>query len=395
MAWARQSVMDSRTILIASWLRGEATMSELCDGQGISRKTGYKWLERYREAGVAGLIERSRARHTQARRVEAATAEAVLALRRARPTWGPKKLLVRLREDWPEASWPAASTLSDLLKREGLSQPRARRRPAERSRPALTEPSAPNMSWSADFKGWFRTGDGVRCEPLTVTDGYSRYILGCEAVPQVTFGRVQPVLRGLFRDHGLPRSLRTDNGNPFARSDGLGGLSRLSVWLLTLDVWPDLIVPGRPDMNGRHERMHRVLREDTVSPAAASVLAQQERFDAWRADYNSCRPHEALGQRYPASLYAPSARAFPETIAAWCYPADHQLRRVVGDGYIRWRERTIYLSGALRGETVALAQRDDGHWAVRFRGFDLAVVDEASGALHRGRLSRTAVRDGG
>ena len=159
------------------------------------------------------------------------------------------------------------------------------------------------MSWSADFKGWFRTGDGVRCEPLTVTDGYSRYILGCEAVPQVTFARVQPVLRGLFRDHGLPRALRTDNGNPFARSDALGGLSRLSVWLLTLDVWPDFILPGRPDMNGRHERMHRVLREDTVSPAAASVLAQQERFDAWRADYNSCRPHEALGQRYPASLY--------------------------------------------------------------------------------------------
>jgi putative transposase len=239
MPWARKSVMDSRTILIASWLRGEATMSELCDGQGISRKTGYKWLERYREAGVAGLIDRSRARHTQARRVEAATAEAVLALRRARPTWGAKKLLVRLREDRPEASWPAASTLSDLLKREGLSQPRARRRAAARSGAALTEPSAPNMSWSADFKGWFRTGDGVRCEPLTVTDGYSRYILGCEAVPQVTFARVQPVLRGLFRDHGLPRALRTDNGNPFARSDGLGGLSRLSVWLLTLNVWPD------------------------------------------------------------------------------------------------------------------------------------------------------------
>lgn len=396
MPWPGRSEMDCRTMFIGGWLRGEMPMSQLCDHYGVSRKTGYKWIERYQEAGVAGLAERSSARHTQQRRIEAETARMVLGLRESRPSWGPKKLLARLRQDHPDRTWPAASTLGDLLKREGVIQPRPRRRSGERRKPELIGASAPNISWSADLKGWFRTGDGVRCEPLTVTDGYSRYVLGCEAVPQVRFAPVQCVLTRLFREYGLPQALRTDNGNPFARRDGLGGLSQLSVWLLKLDVWPDFILPGRPDMNGRHERMHRVLHEDAISPAAASISAQQQRFDAWRGDYNTYRPHEALGQRCPAALYAPSARSFPETIAGWTYPADHQLRKVLGDGYIRWRDRTIYLSGALRGETVALAQRDDGAWAVRFRGFDLAVVaDDASGELLRGRLSRTAIHKSG
>ena len=395
MPWARKSVMDCRTMFIAAWLRDEAPMSQLCLRFGISRKSGYKWVERYQEAGVAGLTDRSSARHTQTRKIDAETAEILLDLRRQRPTWGPKKLLARLRQDHPEKSWPAASTVGDLLKREGLSQPRPRRRKGESGKLALIEPSVPNMNWAADFKGWFRTGDGVRCEPFTVTDGYSRYVLGCEVVPQVTFARVQPVLTRLFRDYGLPHALRTDNGPPFARRDGLGGLTQLSVWLLKLDVWPDFIAPGRPDMNGRHERMHRVLLEDTISPPAATVLAQQQRFDAWRVDYNTYRPHEALEQRCPATLYWRSERAFPEKIAAWSYPADHHVRTVVGDGYVRWRDGTIYLSGALRGETVALAQRDDGDWAVRFRGFDLAVVDDATGELRRGRLSRTPVYQAG
>src|SRR4051794_35255467 len=222
-------------------------------------------------------------------------------------------------------------------------------------------------------------------------------------------GRLQPlyfVLRGgaagdvcrraacmtrVFQEYGLPGALRTDNGNPFARRDGLGGLSQLSVWLLKLDIWPDRIAPRRPDMNGRHERMHRVLREDTVSPPAASVALQQRRFDDWRMDYNTYRPHEALGQRCPARLHAASARRYPEAIAPWSYPADHHVRKVVGDGHIVWRDRPIYLSAALRGETVGLARRDDGDWAVRFRGFDLAIVTDAGGVMKPLRLSRTTV----
>jgi putative transposase len=349
MPWAEQSVMDQRLSFIAACLRQEEAMSQLCLRHGISRKTGYKWLSRYREAGVVGLADLSSVPRTLAQTIDPAIVASVLALRDQRPTWGPRKLLVRLRIDDPGTTWPAASTVGDLLRREKRSTAK-RRKPAD-PRPALglIEASAPNESWSADFKGWFRTADGVRCEPFTVTDGYSRYLLACEAVAQATVERVRPILARLFQDHGLPRALRTDNGTlvwpfhqatpdgtlgqpcPFARRDGLGGLTQLSVWLLKLTVWPDRIEPGRPDQNGRHEWMHRVLREDAANPPAATLDAQRQRMDAWRMDYNTQRPHEALGQRCPATLYTASSRAYPATIKDWDYPADHQIRRVVGD----------------------------------------------------------------
>jgi hypothetical protein len=205
----------------------------------------------------------------------------------------------------------------------------------------------------------------------------------------VTVAQVRPILIRLFQAHGLPRALRTDNGNPFARRAGLGGLSQMSVWLLKLNIWPDFIPPGRPDQNGRHERMHRVLREDAANPPAATLAMQQGQLDAWRVEYNTYRPHEALGQRCPATLYRPSARVYPSTIEKWGYPADHQVRRVVGDGYIKWRDGTVYLSGALRGGTVALAQRDDGDWAVRFRDFDLTVLSDETAKIRRCKLART------
>ena len=391
MPWIETSVMDERVRFIAACLRQDEPMSHICLRYGISRKAGYKWLERYREAGTAGLTALSSARHTMAHAIDPAVVEAVLALRVARPTWGPRKLLARLAQDDPATAWPAASTVGDLLLREGLSLPHPRKRHEPRPSGRLIDPTGPNESWSADFKGWFRTADGVRCEPLTVTDGYSRYLLVCEAVAQVTAALVQPILTRAFQEHGVPRAIRTDNGSPFARRDGLAGLTQLSVWLLKLNIWLERIAPGRPDQNGRHERMHRVLHEDAASPPSATLAEQQARLDAWRVDYNTRRPHEALGQRCPAALYTGSPRAYPALIAAWDYPADHHVRRVVGDGYINWRDGTVYLSGALRGETVALARRDDGDWAVRFRGFDLAVLPEASNAIKRTGLARTPV----
>jgi putative transposase len=393
MPWAEQSVMNNRLSFIAGCLRQEEAMSQLCLRHGISRKTGYKWLGRYQGMGVAGLEDLSSAPLTPAQAMDPAIVASVVELRKKYPTWGPRKLLADLRANEPERTWPAASTMGDLLRRENLSKPRRREAGEPRLAAGLIEASAPNESWSADFKGWFRTADGVRCEPFTVADGYSRYLLACEAVAQVTAERVRPILTRLFQEHGLPRALRTDNGSPFARRDGLGGLSQLSVWLLKLDIWPDRIEPGRPDQNGRHERMHRVLREDAANPPAATLDAQQQRMDAWREVYNTRRPHEALGQRCPARLYTASARAYPAVIKEWDYPADHQIRRVIGDGYIRWRDGTVYLSKALRGETVGVAQRDDGDWAVRFRGFDLAILMDESDELRRCGLARTPLHN--
>ena len=389
MPWTERTLMDDRLCFIAACLRDEEPMGALCARFGISRKTGYKWLDRYAAAGAAGLTEHSRARHSQTLSIDPETAATILALREKRATWGPRKLLARLALDQPGRAWPAASTVGDLLRREGKSRPRTRVRREPGAVCPQIEPSAPNESWSADFKGWFRTGDGVRCEPLTVTDGHSRYILTCQAVPRITAAEVRPILTRLFQAHGMPRALRTDNGSPFAHRPGLGGLSTLSVWFLKLDIWPDRIAPGRPDQNGRHERMHRTLKQDVAAPPAATLAEQQAWFDAWREDFNTNRPHEALGQRCPATLYEPSPRTFPAAIRDWSYPADHHARRVDVKGYIKWRDGGIYLSEALRGETIALARRDDGDWAVRFRGFDLATLDDATAGIRRSGLHRT------
>lgn len=391
MPWTEQSVMNSRVCFIASWLRAEEPMSHLCARYKISRKTGYKWLSRYQENGAAGLEALSSVRRTLTHAIEAEIATAIETLREARPTWGPRKLLVRLAADHPEVAWPAPSTVGALLRRKGLSQPRARRARDPRPTHPIMEPTTANESWAADFKGWFRTGDGVRCEPFTVSDGYSRYLLACQAVPRTTTAEVRPILTDLFCRYGLPRALRTDNGSPFASRMGLGGLSQLSVWLLKLDIWPDRIAPGRPDQNGRHERMHRTLGEDAASPPAATIGAQQVRLDAWRKDYNANRPHEALGQRCPEALYTPSPRAFPAIIRDWEYPADHHVRRVGRDGYIKWRDARVYLSEALLGETIAIAQRDDGDWTIRFRNFDLAMLMEDTGVIRRSGLARSPV----
>ena len=364
-------------------------MSLLCVRHGISRKTGYKWLDRYKAQGAAGLEDRSCAPLSPARRLPVLVSEPILALRRSRPSWGPRKLRASLARDHPGSTWPAASTIGDLLAREGLVPPRHRRAKAALAGTPQGAPQQANDSWSADFKGWFRTLDGVRCEPLTVTDNFSRYLLVAYAVPQPTFAEIKPLFINAFREHGLPLALRTDNGSPFASRHALAGLTQFSVWLLKLGIWPDRIAPGRPDQNGRHERMHRTLKAEAATPRCADIATQQRRMDDWRVDFNTNRPHEALGQRCPASLHTRSARSYPELLRPWEYPADHHLQRVSRDGYIKWQDSALYVSEALAREQIALARRDDGDWVLRFRSFDLAVIDDDGTKLGRSGLARS------
>jgi len=352
MAWRVESVMDQRLCFIAACLRADEPMSRLCLRFEISRKTGYKWLSRYRDFGAVGLVELSSARHTPAPAMDPAITDAVAALRKQRPTWGPRKLLARLSLDRPEIVWPASSTIGDFLHREGLSKPRSRRaRDPSRKQPEI-EPSAANESWSADFKGWFRTGDGVRCDPLTVTDNYSRYLLACTAVPQITTAHVQPILTGLFRRHGLPRALRTDNGSPFANRTGLGGLVQLSVWLLKLDIWPDRIAPGRPDQNGRHERMHRTLGEDVArqTEAQASWLARDIRMlTQWLS-------HDVLAPAGPALATRQMLFDFIVEELARREPEDARRVRPMRVALQNQRDTLLAFAGVLDDKLADIAQ---------------------------------------
>ena len=384
MPWSETCAMDERMGFVVAASEDEAVMSEVCAEFGISRQTGYKWLERYRLEGVDGLRERSRAPLMHGRAREEAVVSAALALRERYPTWGPKKLRRKLGERLPGVEPPATSTIGDWLRREGMTEPRRRRRRCPPSASPFVAVDAPNAVWCADFKGWFRTGDRRRCDPLTISDAMSRYLLGCQAVARPDSAHVRPVFDAAFGEFGLPLAIRSDNGPPFA-STGAGGLSRLSVWWIKLGVAPERIAPGKPQQNGRHERMHRTLAAETASPPAATLAEQQRRFDAFRAVYNYERPHEGLAFDTPAALHRPSARAYPCPLREPEYPSDAAVRRVRGTGEIKWGGDLIFVSEALVGEPVAIEETEEGEWRVRYARVELGFIDR-TGRLRRRKL---------
>jgi transposase InsO family protein len=349
------------------------SMTELCARYAISRKTGYKWLARARAAG--GLCEHSRRPHSCPHAVAPALVERIVRLRRAHRRWGPKKLRRVLTERWPTDAWPARSTISLLLKRHGLAAPRARRRRPGRTPGTLSPMDAPNAVWAIDFKGHFRTGDGAWCYPLTITDGFSRYLLACDGLPRPTRAATRQTLERVFREYGLPTVIRSDNGVPFA-GPGLARLSRLAVWWIHLGIRPELIAPGAPQQNGRHERMHRTLKAETAMPAAPTLTAQRRRFARFRRVYNECRPHEALAQAYPATWYTPSPRAYPTVLPPLEYPDQWRVVTVYGSGDLRWHGTLIWLSDVLCGERVGLHEVADGYWALHLGPCLLGVLDE-------------------
>jgi len=393
MPWKEICRMDERLRFIAEHTKGELPMTTLCASFGISRETGYELVRRYQAEGVAGLIPRSRAPHHPGRTMPTAIAAAIVALRRKRPHWGPKKLRATLQRLEPRTLWPAASTIGDLLHRTALSEPRRRRRTAEPMTQPFLPVGAPNDLWCIDYKGWFRTADGTRCDPLTITDADSRFLIDCRIVEPTTEG-TWPVIERAMRDLGLPRALRSDNGAPFA-STGAGGLTRLSVRWVKLGIVLERIDPGAPQQNGRHERMHGTLKAETSKPPAATPAEQQARFDSFRHDFNDNRPHEALGQVTPTSRYHPSPRPYPSRIEEPWYDADHAVRRVRSSGEIKWGGEFIYVSEALAGEPVGIAETEAGDWIVRFATIDLGLIDRRTQKLRRftaGRPSRREAR---
>lgn len=365
--------MDQRVAFIADWLRDEWTMTALAERYQISRRTAYKWVDRYEADPAHGLAERSRAPHAHGRAMAEDLRAAVRALRRAHPRWGPKKLRAILTAREPDTAWPAASTMGDLLRREGLSQPRRRARYVVPLTQPLAAARAPNDVWCADFKGWFRTADGTRCDPLTVTDAHSRFVLCCRIVAPTAQG-VRPWFERTFRAYGLPVALRTDNGSPFA-STGPGRLSQLAVWWLKLGIHLDRIDPGHPEQNGRHERFHLTLQQEATRPPASTRPAQQRRFDRVRREFNRDRPHEALGQRPPGHVYVVSARPYPAQLEDPWYDATHQVRRVNPNGQIKWQGELVFVSEAMQREVVGLAETERGDWTVRFMQVELGRID--------------------
>lgn len=377
MPWDETTRMSQRMRFISAFESCQFTMKELCERYGISRKTGYKWAHRYVEGGPGGLEDRPHVAKSLPHQVSEEKAKRLLELRRRFPHWGPRKLRAWLEQHQPEECWPAASTIGDLLKRHGLvEESRRSRRRAVPPRPPQVEAAGPNDVWSSDFKGEFRLGNSRLCYPLTVTDGFSRYLLGCQCLDSPTGEASQRVFESLFREYGLPSAILTDNGSPFAASSSLGRLSRLSVWWIKLGIRPVLIQPGHPEQNGRHERMHRTLKAETTRPPAADASGQQERFEQFRLIYNEQRPHEALGQIPPAQVYAASLRPYPSRLQPWEYPGHFEARTVGHKGEIWWRGQELFVSRSLRGERVGLEEIEERQWSVYLGTVLIARFDE-------------------
>jgi putative transposase len=375
MPWMETSPVEQRQRFIEDHRLGLYAMSELCERYGISRKTGYKWLDRFEESGRTGLKDKSRAPHHCPHRMAPEAARLICAARSQHPGWGPGKLLDWLRPRHTGVEWPAVSTAGDLLARRGMVKKRRRRRHYQHPGTVPAVAAHPNDLWTADFKGHFRTRDGLYCYPLTIADLHSRCLLACHGLLSTRTLGVLPIFERLFREFGLPRAIRTDNGVPFA-TNSIHGLSQLNVWWLRLGIQHQRILPGQPQQNGAHERMHRTLKNETARPPKANLSAQQRCFHHFQRLYNEERPHQALEGKTPASFYRGSDRPYPKKLPPIEYPGHFIVKRVTNAGTFRFKKRLIFIANPLKQLTVGLEEVNDGIWSIHFCNVLLGRLDE-------------------
>lgn len=380
MPWKVTDAMDQKIELIRYWKNSQMTITDLSSIFGVSRKTAYKWINRYEKEGPLGLIARPRnpLQHPNATNNE--TVEKIMSAKNQHKRWGPKKILAWLKVKYPEETFPAASTIGGILEKEGLVRSRVKRHRTPPYTDPFTECDKPNAVWSADFKGQFRTEDRKYCYPLTITDNYSRYLLLCEGFYKPTYKETRKWFEVVFEEYGLPDAIRTDNGAPFA-SRGICGLSKLSAWFIKLGIVPERIEPGHPEQNGRHERMHRELKENTANPPSRNLKEQQKAFDEFTYEYDFERPHEALGQQTPVSFYQKSKRVYKRKLPKVSYDYKSVIRKVNKHGVIKWKQKAIYIGKSLIGEHIALKKRDPIHLEIWFSNYPLGILDIMTGKV--------------
>jgi transposase InsO family protein len=384
MPWRVSSVLKQRVRFVTEWESQDWSLAELCRDYGITRSTGYKWLARYELSGIEALGDQSRAAHVHSNQTSDEVQEMILELREKHTRWGARKIRAKLQQGAGAGEYrvPAISTVGAILKQYGLTVARKKRPRAEASAQPLAPAGKANALWCIDFKGWFRTGDGKRCDPLTITDRYSRYLLRCQGVGAADTLHTRAVLEGAFQEYGLPERMRSDNGAPFG-SNGRGGLTALAVWWMRLGIQPERIQPGRPQQNGSHERMHLTLGQETASPSAGSLRSQQQRFDAFRQEYNYERPHEGLEMSTPAEHYQRSPRSYPRRLPEPTYPGC-EVRSVGPSGQFKFWVKDVFVSHALAGQSIGLQALHSGqerYWRVHFMKYDLGVLDEKTSRI--------------
>jgi len=381
MPWKVTNVNEERMKFIVAWKTGGWSMSELCREFNISRKTGYKYLNRYEDDGLDGLKDRSHIAHTQPHKTREKLTELIVEMRQEHPSWGPRTLLAALKGRYPGIhDWPVPSTIGQILKREKLIPERKKRRPNPVKFYPLSHVKNPNDLWCTDFKGHFTVGNGLRCDPLTITDAHTRYLLECRGIRKTNSQNVKKAFEKIFHEYGIPDAIRSDNGSPFS-SHGLAGLTPLAIWWLKLGIRLERIEPGKPAQNGRHERMHRTLKEHTALPPRSSLKEQQKAFDNFRKEYNEDRPHHALDMQVPASVYCKSSKSFTGKTPTVEYNTNIEAFRISDQGTFLYGMNRIFLSPSLRNEVVGLEEISERHRRIYFASAIIGILDAYTGKV--------------